>query len=434
MWVAVPLRAFLGLTFIYAGFQKLADRWFFSASAPSSIQAQLHRAVRTSPVGSVLGGIAHHAVIVGLFIALAEIAIGLGALLGLWTRAAAAAGMLLSLGFLLTISWHTKPFYYGSDIVFLFAWTPLLIGGAGPLSIDEMAHADARDRLGLPSDPAVIVGFDAVRQLCGAYSDGHCRARRDHRCSPDGCPVLVSSAPAPAVGGEVDRRTFMQKAGIAGWLGSAAVVGGGIVALIGRVAPVKAAAKTTPTLGGASAPSTPGSTASTAPASPAAAGDAAGSTVPGGSAAPGGSATSAAPDTSAAPAATTPGAPAATTPPTAAPTTAPAAPATTPPPPPSGLTALGPTSAVPVGGAASFTDPSSGDPAFVVQPTAGRYIAFDASCTHQGCPVQFSGSSFQCPCHGARFDSTTGEVLQGPATSPLRKIGITASGGTLYAK
>jgi thiosulfate dehydrogenase [quinone] large subunit len=314
--------------------------------------------------------------------------------------------MALSLGFLLTVSWHARPFYYGADIVFLFAWTPLLIGGAGPMSLDALTRAGVRDRLGLPSDPAVVIGFDSVRQLCGAYVDGHCKARRDHRCSPDGCPVLAASAPPAAVVGEVDRRAFMQKAGIAGWLGAAAVVGGGIVALIGRVAPVKAS-KSTPALSaGPTDLSTPPTSASP-------------------------DTTGAASSPSSTPAASGP--PASSAPATAPPATA-AAPTTQPPPPPPGLTALGPASSVAVGGAASFTDPSSGDAAFVVQPTAGRFVAFDAACTHQGCPVQYAGSHFECPCHGAQFDSATGEVLQGPANSPLRKIGITVSGGTLYAQ
>jgi thiosulfate dehydrogenase [quinone] large subunit len=94
---------------------------------------------------------------------------------------------------------------------------------------------------------------------------------------------------------------------------------------------------------------------------------------------------------------------------------------------------LGPTSAVPVGGAAAFTDPSTGDPGFVVQPAAGQFVAFDASCTHQGCPVKYAGAAFTCPCHGARFDSATGRVLQGPANAPLRRITVRVIGSTLYA-
>ena len=37
----LPLRAFLGFTFCFAGLQKLATPQFFDAADPASIQAQL---------------------------------------------------------------------------------------------------------------------------------------------------------------------------------------------------------------------------------------------------------------------------------------------------------------------------------------------------------------------------------------------------------
>jgi thiosulfate dehydrogenase [quinone] large subunit len=58
------------------------------------------------------------------------VAIGLGVLVGLWMRAAAAAGMALSFGLFLAVSYHTTPYFIGSDIVFFFAWTPLVLAGA----------------------------------------------------------------------------------------------------------------------------------------------------------------------------------------------------------------------------------------------------------------------------------------------------------------
>lgn len=43
-----------------------------------------------------------------------------------------------------------------------------------------------------------------------------------------------------------------------------------------------------------------------------------------------------------------------------------------------------------------------------------------ARCTHMGCIVAFNPAerSFDCPCHGSRFD-TEGQVIEGPATAPL---------------
>jgi thiosulfate dehydrogenase [quinone] large subunit len=132
----VVLRAFLGVTFTYAGLQKLANRFFFNAANPGSIQAQLHASVLTSPIGALLRPATHAPVLVGLLIAFAELAVGLGTLVGLFGRLAAIGGLVLSLILFLSVSYNTTPYFYGPDIVFLFAWTPLVIGGSGAWSLD----------------------------------------------------------------------------------------------------------------------------------------------------------------------------------------------------------------------------------------------------------------------------------------------------------
>lgn len=45
-----------------------------------------------------------------------------------------------------------------------------------------------------------------------------------------------------------------------------------------------------------------------------------------------------------------------------------------------------------------------------------------ATCTHMGCQVAFNAveREWECPCHGSRF-ALDGEVIQGPATTPLRR-------------
>ncbi|HEY6081721.1 MAG TPA: FAD-dependent oxidoreductase [Polyangiaceae bacterium] len=52
----------------------------------------------------------------------------------------------------------------------------------------------------------------------------------------------------------------------------------------------------------------------------------------------------------------------------------------------------------------------------------GQLHALSAICTHQGCQVAFNASerSWDCPCHGSRFD-LDGRVLDGPATKPLER-------------
>ena len=56
----------------------------------------------------------------------------------------------------------------------------------------------------------------------------------------------------------------------------------------------------------------------------------------------------------------------------------------------------------------------------------GTLQAVSLRCTHLGCLVRWNGAekSWDCPCHGSRFD-VDGSVLEGPATHPLERKDIT---------
>lgn len=136
-WLLLPLRAFLGVTFVYAALQKLANPGFFDASSPTSVQHQMQAIAPTSPIGPLVSVSLHTGFLPGLLIAVAELAVGIATLVGLKARFAAVGGMFLALMFFLTVSWNTTPYYYGADIVFVFAWTPFVSLGAGNvLSLD----------------------------------------------------------------------------------------------------------------------------------------------------------------------------------------------------------------------------------------------------------------------------------------------------------
>ena len=53
----------------------------------------------------------------------------------------------------------------------------------------------------------------------------------------------------------------------------------------------------------------------------------------------------------------------------------------------------------------------------------GELRAFSAVCTHLGCIVSWNGAekSWDCPCHGSRFDKVDGHVLNGPAITGLAR-------------
>jgi Rieske Fe-S protein len=65
----------------------------------------------------------------------------------------------------------------------------------------------------------------------------------------------------------------------------------------------------------------------------------------------------------------------------------------------------------------------------VTQPSEGEFRAFSAVCPHQGCLVTaVDDGAIACPCHGSRFDISSGEVLAGPARTGLEERTVTLDG------
>jgi len=316
-WVLLPLRAFLGVTFLYAGLSKLFDPTYLDASSPLGVRSQMLHAAVGSPIGALVTFSAGHAALTGLLIAFGELAAGLGVLTGLFTRAAAAVGMLLALSFFLTVSWRTTPYYFGSDIVFLFAWTPLLLAGDGGLfAVHTMVRRRVREGMRLPA--------------------------------------VADARESAGLAARVERRTALTGGAIAAAVGLLVTVGGSLFAL-GRRNPAP----------------TPGNDALPASATPSAH-PSAGTTASSGQ-------------------------------------------------------VIAKTSDIAVGDAKSFTT-TNGDPAWLIHPDAATFAAVSAVCTHQGCPVQWAGGGFQCPCHGATYDAT-GKATGGPARGSLAPIAVTVVNG-----
>jgi len=144
-----PLRLFLGVTFVYAGIQKLSDPGFFHKGAPTYIGTQLHGFANGTPGGFLLRAFAiPHPVLAGAGVAVTEIAVGLLVTIGLLTRGAALVGLVLNLILFLTNSWHTSPYFLGSDIVFVFAWLPFVLAGAAgqPALEHSVNRSSGRER------------------------------------------------------------------------------------------------------------------------------------------------------------------------------------------------------------------------------------------------------------------------------------------------
>jgi len=89
---------------------------------------------------------------------------------------------------------------------------------------------------------------------------------------------------------------------------------------------------------------------------------------------------------------------------------------------------LASTADIPVGGGKVLSDQKI----VITQPQAGSFHAFTAICTHQGCIVDaVSGGTIDCPCHGSKYSSVNGSVVNGPATLPLAAVSIKVQGTSI---
>jgi len=151
----LPLRFFVGGTFVYAGLDKLIDPRFLQATGPGSIGEQLLGFTHSSPLAGLVSVFAlPFPVALGLLMALAEIAIGLGALTGLLYRTSAAAGAAVSLLFFLTASWTVRPYYYGPDLPYAAGWLTLALAGHGGVAVLPVPLAALLAPDGDPEDAA----------------------------------------------------------------------------------------------------------------------------------------------------------------------------------------------------------------------------------------------------------------------------------------
>jgi len=150
--VLLPLRIFLGFISIYAGMGKLCDPVYFDGGKRGSMVKWLDT-LHPWEVAEPLRQFAlHHPVGSGLVIAFLQVIVGVLTILGCWQRVAAAVGALLSAALLLTVSWKSVPAYDAPDIIYLAAWSPLIIAGAPVYSIDGRLAGSAWRRLGPRSD------------------------------------------------------------------------------------------------------------------------------------------------------------------------------------------------------------------------------------------------------------------------------------------
>ena len=100
-----------------------------------------------------------------------------------------------------------------------------------------------------------------------------------------------------------------------------------------------------------------------------------------------------------------------------------------------GQTAIAAVSDVSPNSAVSYTNAGNELPEVLVRLPDGRFVAYSAVCSHQGCTVVYRPQirKLVCPCHGGVYDPARGgAVLSGPPPLPLAKVTVEVRNGKVF--
>jgi nitrite reductase/ring-hydroxylating ferredoxin subunit/uncharacterized membrane protein YphA (DoxX/SURF4 family) len=122
LWPLRIMRIWLGVTWMYAGFDKASDPGFLKAGSTTFIGTQLSAFSVNSPVGFIFSKLIENATQVGIFIMLAEFAIGAATLLWIAPTWAAFGGFAMSLTLWLASTWNVKPYFLASNSAYTILW------------------------------------------------------------------------------------------------------------------------------------------------------------------------------------------------------------------------------------------------------------------------------------------------------------------------
>lgn len=72
-------------------------------------------------------------------------------------------------------------------------------------------------------------------------------------------------------------------------------------------------------------------------------------------------------------------------------------------------------------------------PALLIRDPQGEFKAYDATCTHLGCTVQYQTGENKifCACHGGQYDAETGKNIAGPPPKPLNTFKVHVENGNV---
>lgn len=156
------IRLWLGVTWIYGGWDKATDPNFLGKVGATSLAKQLAGYSKTSPLGFVFQHLIERATLVGVIVMLSEFALGLATLLWIAPTFIAFSGFTMSLGLWIAATWHVKPYFLGSDTAYAVLWLAYFLSLVGKRRKIEL-NLDRRGAirigaLGVASGFATLLG------------------------------------------------------------------------------------------------------------------------------------------------------------------------------------------------------------------------------------------------------------------------------------
>lgn len=156
------IRLWLGVTWIYGGWDKATDPNFLGKIGSTSLAKQLEGYSKSSPIGFLFQHLIERATLVGIVVMLSEFAIGIATICWIAPTFIAFSGFTMSLGLWLAATWHVKPYFLGSDTAYAVLWLAYLLALIGKrrkieLSLDRRG-AMRIGALGLSALAALLLG------------------------------------------------------------------------------------------------------------------------------------------------------------------------------------------------------------------------------------------------------------------------------------
>jgi thiosulfate dehydrogenase [quinone] large subunit len=165
-WAIRVLRAWLSITWIYAGWDKATDPGFLTKGATGFIGDQLAGYSTNSPISWLFSSLTEHATAVGLVVIFSEFAIGIATLLWIAPTSAAFGGFLMSIVLWLASTFYISPYFLGSDTAYAVLWLVYFLTLVGNRRTVDIAL----DRRGAIRIGALSVGAIAAALVGKAFA------------------------------------------------------------------------------------------------------------------------------------------------------------------------------------------------------------------------------------------------------------------------